>query len=124
MAKKRILIVDDEPQLAKMLEIRLSANGYDVLLAHDGEEGVRKARVENPDLILLDIMLPKMDGFAVCRQIRNDVATHSIPILMLSVKVDGVDKDWAKASGANDYQEKPFEAETLLAKIKKLLDAA
>jgi len=121
MTKKKILIVDDEVQINKMLAIRLQANGYDTLSAFDGEQALEQAKVGNPDLVILDVMMPKLDGFEVCRRLKNDAALRNIPVLMLSVKVEEGARDWARVSGANDYLAKPFEAEVLLEKIRKLL---
>jgi DNA-binding response OmpR family regulator len=119
--KKKILIVDDEPQINRMLNIRMQANGYDTLSAFDGEQALEEARVNHPDLIILDVMMPKMDGFEVCRRLKQDTALKDIPVVMLSVKVDEGARDWAAVSGADDYLAKPFEAAELLEKIKKLL---
>lgn len=121
MLKKKILIVDDEPEIARMLFIRLTAQGYEAEIAGDGEEALKKAFTFGPDLILLDIMMPKIDGLQVCRNLKHNVTTASIPILIISVKIDSSSKGWAHVSGADDYIEKPFEAEVLLSKIKKLL---
>jgi DNA-binding response OmpR family regulator len=119
--KKKILIVDDEPQINRMLNIRMKANGFDTLSAFDGEQALDLARVSRPDLIILDVMMPKMDGFEVCRRLKADATMKTIPVIMLSVKVDEGARDWAAVSGADDYLSKPFEAEELLEKIKKLL---
>ncbi len=119
--KKKILIVDDEPQINRMLNIRMKANGYDTLSAFDGEQALEQAKLHHPDLIILDVMMPKMDGFEVCRRLKLDTSLKDIPVIMLSVKVEEGARDWAAVSGADDYLSKPFEAEELLEKIKKLL---
>lgn len=119
--KKRILIVDDEPELVKALTIRLSANGYQVLTASDGEEALNKARTEKPDLIILDIMLPKMDGFKVCRLFKFDPQYRKIPVIMLTVRAQEEDKTLGRETGADEYITKPFEADILLARIKEFL---
>ena len=118
MAKK-ILLVDDEPFIVKVVETRLAANGYDVVTATDGQEGFNKARSENPDLIILDVMLPGKDGVAVCREIRD--RGNETPILMLTAKGELKDKVTGLNAGADDYLLKPFEFEELLARSRALL---
>jgi two-component system alkaline phosphatase synthesis response regulator PhoP len=121
MDKKKILIVDDEVQLVKMVQMRLEVNNYEVVTAHDGMEGIEKAKKENPDLILLDIMLPKMDGYKVCRLLKFDAKYKQIPIIMFSAKVQEKDVALGKEVGADAYVTKPFKVEDLLGQIKKLL---
>jgi DNA-binding response OmpR family regulator len=118
----KILIVDDEPAIVAALTLRLGANGYVVSSSGDGVEGLRKARTESPDLIILDIMLPKMDGFTVCRMLKFDEKFDTIPIIMLTAKVQQVDQAQGKESGADAYMTKPFRSEELLARIKELID--
>ncbi len=89
---KKVLVVEDESDLVAALEVRLKAEGYDVITALDGEEGLRKAREESPDLIILDIMLPKMDGFKVSRLLKFDERYEHVPIIMLTAKVEKEDK--------------------------------
>lgn len=120
MAKK-ILIVDDESDLVETLTFRLEASGYDIVSAHDGQEGLEKARSEKPDLILLDVMMPKVNGFQVCRELKNDEKTKGIKIVILTAKSQESDKFWGKNVGADGYISKPFEASELLAKIEELL---
>jgi len=119
--KKRILIVDDKPELRKALAIRLEASNYQVLTASDGEEALKKVREERPDLIILDIMLPKMDGFKVCRLFKFDPQYKNIPVIMLTVKAQREDKLMGMETGADEYITKPFNAEELLAKVKEHL---
>jgi DNA-binding response OmpR family regulator len=121
MSVKRILVIEDEPELVKALEVRLKAEGYDVISAFDGEEGLGKARSENPDLILLDIMLPKMDGFKVARLLKFDESHKNIPIIMLTVKTEEKDKAMGMETGADEYITKPFEWDFLLEKVKENL---
>lgn len=117
----KILIVDDEPAIIAALSLRLEANGYEAISAVDGVTGLNKARAEKPDLIILDIMLPKMDGFKVCRMLKFDEKYNFIPIIMLTAKVQQADADQGKEAGADAYMIKPFRSEELLAKIKELL---
>jgi two-component system alkaline phosphatase synthesis response regulator PhoP len=113
-----ILVVDDEPSLVASLDYSLRREGYDVLIARDGEAAVELARRGNPDLILLDVMLPKMDGIEVCRQVRR---TSLVPILMLTARDGEVDKVVGLEIGADDYVTKPFSVRELLARIKARL---
>ena len=120
MAKK-ILIIDDEAELVDLVKIRLEAAGYEVLKAFDGREGLDKAKLEKPDLILLDIMMPKMDGYKVCGLLKMDARYQKIPIVLFSAKAQKEDAQLAKEVGADLYITKPFEASVLLAKIKEFL---
>ena len=113
--KKRILIVDDEKPIVDMLIFNLKKEGYSWLEAYDGETAVEIALKEKPDLILLDVMLPKMDGLSVCRKIKN---TLNIPILMISAKGEELDKILGLELGADDYITKPFSVRELMARIK------
>lgn len=119
--KRRILIVDDEEDLREMLKFRLQALGYDVSEAADGQEGLDKARSENPDLVILDLMLPKIDGFKVCRMLKFDKKYKDIPIIMFTARAQKKDIDIGKETGADAYITKPFEPEVLVAKIKELV---
>ncbi len=118
----KILVIDDEVQLVQMVQIRLEANGYDIVTAYDGEEGIEKVKSENPDLIILDIMMPKMNGFEACKILKNDPKYSKIPIIFLSAKVQEEDLEIGKAKGADAFVKKPFETPDLLAKIKELLE--
>jgi adenylate cyclase len=119
--KKKILIVDDEPELVEMLKIRLEASGYDVISASDGEEGLKRAEKEKPDLILLDIMMPGMDGLVVLARLRNNLETNFIPVIMLTAKGDTSAILEAQREFATDYVIKPFEPQHLLSLIQKCL---
>ena len=110
-----ILVVDDEKPIVDILKLNLTKNGYKVVEAYDGEEAVEKAKSCDPDLILLDVMLPKMDGFGVCKKIRE---TSSTPIIMLTAREDEVDKVLGLELGADDYMTKPFSLRELLARVK------
>jgi two-component system response regulator VicR len=112
---KKILIVDDEKNIVDILKFNLNKEGYETIEAFDGEQGINLALNENPDLILLDVMLPKADGFEVCTRIRK---TSSTPILMLTAKEEEVDKVLGLELGADDYITKPFSTRELLARVK------
>lgn len=114
----KILVVDDERPIAEILKYNLEKDGFEVILAFDGEEALRRTGEDNPDLIILDIMLPKMDGFAVCREIR---ARREIPIIMLTAKETELDKVLGLELGADDYVTKPFSAREVTARVKAIL---
>ncbi len=114
-AKKKILVIEDEKRISMVLEVNLKMAGYLCDTAFDGEEGLEKARTGNFDLILLDIMLPKRDGFSVCREIRKTLST---PIIMVTAKEEEIDKVMGLDLGADDYVTKPFSIKVLLARIK------
>ena len=118
---KKILVVDDEENILVMVETRLRSNGFDVITAGDGQEGLVKARTENPDLIILDLMLPKLDGYKVCRMLKGDEQFKHIPIILFSARTQDTDQDMGRQQGADAYVIKPFEQEILLSKIKELL---
>lgn len=117
--KKKILIIEDETDLIKGLKINLTDEGYEVDWAVNGVEGLRKALEDHPDLILLDIMLPEMDGLAVCRKLRQK--NSAIPVIMLTAKGGEIDKVVGLEIGADDYMTKPFSIRELLARIKARL---
>lgn len=121
MGKRRILIVDDEQDLVAMVKMRLEALGYDTLEAYDGQDALDKARKENPDLIILDLMLPKMDGYKVCRMLKFDEKYKKIPIIMFTARIQDSDKGLGAEVGADAYITKPFEPQALLTKIEELL---
>ena len=118
MVKKRILVVDDEIGIIKFLRARLIAQGYDVLTAMDGSDAIQVVEMEMPDLIILDIMMPKMDGFEVCSRIRE---WSQIPVIMLSARGDEMDKVKCLELGADDYITKPFGAKELIARVSAVL---
>jgi two-component system alkaline phosphatase synthesis response regulator PhoP len=121
MAGEKILIVEDEKHLVKVLKYNLEKEGYRVLTAGDGEAGLRLCRGEKPDLVILDIMLPKLDGFELCKAVRQSAKT---PILMLTAKTAEVDKVLGLELGADDYVTKPFSVREVMARIKALLRRA
>lgn len=120
MAKK-ILVVDDEAEIVKILSMRLRVNGYDVISALEGEDGLNKARTQKPDLLILDLMLPKLSGYEICRMLKFDDEFKSIPIIILSALHEQKEKDKTVESGADAFFVKPFDLELLLSKIKSLL---
>lgn len=121
MDKKRILVVDDEPDLVETLSFRLEASGYEVIKADDGQKGLDKARSEKPDLIILDLMLPKLDGYKVCRMLKFDEVYKNIPIILFTARAQEQDKKMGQDVGADGYITKPFEPQVLLAKIQELI---
>lgn len=120
-SKKRILIVDDEVQLVEMVKMRLEANGYETLAAYDGQAGLDMAKKERPDLIILDLMMPRMDGYKVCALLKRDSRYSKIPVLIFTAKAQEEDAKMSEEVGADAYLVKPFEPEALLGKISLLL---
>jgi two-component system alkaline phosphatase synthesis response regulator PhoP len=121
MSQKKILLVDDEVDLVETIRFSLENEGFTVLVSHDGEDALNQARKENPDLILLDLMLPKLDGYKVCRLLKFDERYKHIPILMLTAKTQEKDKLLGKETGADEYLTKPFDIDELLGKVKSYL---
>lgn len=124
MAKAKILVVDDEVDLIETLKFRLEANDYDVIAAYDGQVGLEKARTEDPDLIVLDLMLPKIDGYKICRLLKFDDKYKKIPIILFTARAQESDKQMGKEVGADAYITKPFEPKVLMEKIEELLKSA
>jgi len=120
---KRILIIEDDPSVLRAISYMLGKEGYDVLTALNGLVGLRKAKEENPDLLILDVMLPGIDGFEVCHCLRAESQTAQLPILMLSAKGQKADRSTGLEVGANEYLTKPVERSVLLSKIEALLAA-
>ena len=121
MNKKKILVVEDDPELVKAVKIRLEQSDYDVITAYDGMAGLDEARRENPDLIILDLMLPKMDGYKLCSLLKRDKKYAKIPIIIFTARAQELDKQISEEVGADLYITKPFQHEIVLAKIKELL---
>jgi two-component system phosphate regulon response regulator PhoB len=119
--KPKILVVDDEPDLLELLEVNFSAAGFIVLFARDGAEALHKAREKEPDVVLLDVVLPGMDGLEVCRRLRQDAETSCIPILMLTARADEIDRVLGLELGADDYVTKPFSVREVVLRVKNLL---
>lgn len=121
MSQPRILIVEDERGLVQSLTWYFTREGYETLVAHDGLEGLRKAQTLLPDIVLLDLMLPGMDGLAICRELRGGERTRDLPIIMITAKSEESDQVLGYGMGADDYVTKPFNNKVLLAKVKALL---
>ena len=122
MNPKKILVVDDEVDLVKTIQFALEAEGYKVLVSYNGEDALNQSRKENPDLILLDLMLPKLDGYKICRLLKFDEQYKHIPILMLTAKTQQKDRLLGMETGADEYITKPFDMEELMEKIKAYLN--
>lgn len=121
MSRPRILIVEDERNLTQALDYNFRREGYDVAVAHDGLEGLRKAQTLLPDLLVLDLMLPSLGGLEICRELRRGERTRHIPILMLTARGEETDQVVGFTTGADDYVTKPFNTKVLLQRIKSLL---
>src|SRR5579864_5138879 len=124
MAKSKILIIEDEVSLVEVLTYNLQREGYEVVVASEGKEGLRKGQTHLPDLIILDLMLPGLGGLDICRELRASPKTARIPILMLTAKAEETDQVIGFALGADDYVTKPFSVKVLLQRIKVLLRRA
>jgi two-component system alkaline phosphatase synthesis response regulator PhoP len=121
MSSKKILIVDDEVDLVEAICFQLELEGYTVLVSHNGEDALNQARRESPHLILLDVMLPKLDGYKVCRLLKFDEKYKHIPVLMLTAKTQQKDKSMGMETGADEYITKPFDMEELMKKVRSYL---
>src|SRR4029078_5783490 len=121
MAKAQILIVEDDRSLAEVLEYNLRQDGYQTTVANDGQDGLRQARLKSPDLILLELMLPMVDGLEVCRRVRADPVTRNMLVLMLTAKTEETDEFVGFSVGTDDYVAKPFSVKVLLERIRALL---
>jgi two-component system alkaline phosphatase synthesis response regulator PhoP len=121
MAKGKILVVDDEIYIVHILDFSLGMEGYEVVTALDGEQAIEKARTEKPDLIVLDIMMPKLDGYETCKILKGDKATRDIPVILLSAKGRNVDQKVGFEVGADDYITKPFSPRKLVERINSIL---
>src|SRR5947209_4146529 len=120
MAGMKILIIEDERALTDVLSYNLQRDGYETIVAHDGQEGLRKAQTMLPDLILLDLMLPLLSGIDVCRELRAGERTREIPIIILTAKAEEMDQLVGFSMGADDYVTKPFSVKVLLQRVKAL----
>ena len=118
----RILIVDDSPTETHVLKSMLEKHGHQVSVAQTGEDGIKLAQQETPDVILMDIVMPGVNGFQATRKLSKDPGTSAIPIVMISTKDQDTDRIWAKRQGAKDYITKPVTEKELLAKIKSALE--
>ena len=117
----KILVVDDEPDAIELIKFNLKSAGYDVATAADGDEALKKARALLPDLIILDVMLPEVDGLEVCKILRRDARVSAIPIIMLTAKAEEVDKIVGLELGADDYVTKPFSPREVVARVRAVL---
>jgi len=118
----RVLIADDDADILALVAFRLERSGYEVLQATDGEEALRLAVEESPDLAVLDVMMPKMDGYEVTRRIRDNQATSSMPVILLTARAQQSDVDQGMLAGADDYVKKPFSPQELRARVQAVLE--
>ena len=116
-----VLVVDDDPVIQKLLQVNFQMEGYEVVLAGDGVEAIEKAREVHPDLIVLDVMMPRMNGLEAAEKLKADSATSAIPIIILSAKAQEVDVKAGKATGVEEYMTKPFDPLELLARVGELI---
>lgn len=121
MARKRILIVDDEVDIINTIKLFLEIEGYDIIIAFDGREALDKVRSENPELIILDVMLPSIDGFEIAQKLKSDARYKHIPILIVTAFAQRAEEELAKKSLADSYMTKPLELDVLNDKVKELL---
>lgn len=119
---KTVLIVDDEKDIVETLKFILESEGHNCIVAYDGEEALNLAKTKTPDLIVLDVMLPKINGYKVCRLLKFDSNYKEIPILMVTARTQEEDKIIGEETGANEYVTKPFDIETILSLVKKYLE--
>jgi CheY-like chemotaxis protein len=121
MQRKKVLLVDDSPTVLMMEKMLLARQQYEVVTASDGAEGVERARAHRPDLILMDVVMPRMDGFEAVRQIRADAALRQIPVIMVTTRGEPVNVEQGYAAGCSDYVTKPIDGLELLTKVKSYL---
>lgn len=119
--RKKILVIDDEPLVVEVLKIRLKMNNYEVITASDGTEGIERAVTEKPDLIILDVVMPGLDGYQVCQKLKEDTNTKTIPVIMLTALGQSPGRKKGYSSGAQDYIFKPFDDQELLNSVEKAL---
>jgi two-component system alkaline phosphatase synthesis response regulator PhoP len=117
----KVLIIEDDPATTRLVDYSLRHHGYQVITAANGLEGIRKALNESPDLIILDVMLPGLDGFEICHRLRKEPATSKIKILMFSAKAQDADRETGMKVGADDYLTKPAAPAEIVARVEKLL---
>ncbi len=121
MAAKRILVIEDDPDIVEVLRYNLKREGYEVLTAESGEDGLSLARAHAPDLVLLDLMLPGMEGLQVCRTLKDEAATKGVPVVMMTAKSEDADIVTGLEMGADDYITKPFSPRVLIARVRAVL---
>jgi two-component system alkaline phosphatase synthesis response regulator PhoP len=124
MAKAKILVVDDEEDIRELVELNLSQEGFKIISCESGEEALEKAGAELPDLIILDLMLPGIDGLAVCKKLKSNLKTENIPVVMLTARGEETDVVTGLELGADDYVTKPFSGKVLVARVRRLLRKA
>ena len=118
---KTVLVADDDPVILRLIQVNLELEGYDVFLAQNGEEAVELARAEKPDLVILDIMMPRLDGYQACERLKADDETRDIPVVFLSAKAQQSDIEKGKAFGVEEYLTKPFDPNDLVETVDRLL---
>ncbi|OGO01787.1 MAG: hypothetical protein A2Y90_05205 [Chloroflexi bacterium RBG_13_52_12] len=118
---KKILVIEDDPATSRLVDYSLRHQGYEVITSSNGLEGIRKAHSESPDLVILDVMLPGMDGYEICHRLRSEPATSRLLILMFSAKAQEIDRDTGIKVGADDYLTKPAAPAEIVARVEKLL---
>lgn len=121
MKRENIFIIEDEPDILEVLEYTLGREGFSVASSRDGEQGLRQVRKQKPDLLILDLMLPSVDGIEICRRLKSDAATRRVPVLMLTAKSEESDIVLGLGVGADDYMAKPFSPRELVARVKAVL---
>jgi len=121
MARAKVLVVDDEEYIQHILNFSFGAEGYEVITASDGEEAIAKAKREKPDVIVLDIMMPKMDGYEACKRLKSDPETKAIPVILLTAKGREADRRLGSEAGADDYVVKPFSPGRLIERVEGML---
>jgi two-component system alkaline phosphatase synthesis response regulator PhoP len=121
MSRGKVLVVDDEEYIQHILNFSFGAEGYDVVTASDGAEGLSKAKDEKPDVIVMDIMMPRMDGYEACKKIKADPVTRNIPVILLTAKGRDVDRKLGSDAGADDYVVKPFSPGRLIERVEGII---
>lgn len=121
MAKSKVLVIEDEPDILEVMQYNLEREGHKVIACRNGEQGLSRIRTDNPDLVILDLMLPGMDGTEVCRQVKTDPVTRAIPIIMVTAKSEESDVVLGLGLGADDYIAKPFSPRELVARVNVAL---
>ena len=121
MSRGKVLVVDDEEYIQHILNFSFGAEGYEVITAGDGEEAINKAKDEKPDVIVLDIMMPNMDGYEACKRLKSDPKTKAIPVILLTAKGRDVDRKLGNEAGADDYVVKPFSPGRLIERVQGMM---
>jgi DNA-binding response OmpR family regulator len=121
MSRGKVLVVDDEEYIQHILNFSFGAEGFEVVTAADGEQAIKMAKAEKPDIIVLDIMMPKMDGYEACKRIKTDPQTKNIPVILLTAKGREVDRKLGAEAGADDYVVKPFSPGRLIERVEGIM---